>query len=150
MPVFLIGETAAGPTTAPPAAAGDIDDAWAALRDQALAEEAAALGVEVPADVEFVRYLHIDEYAPVIAECVREQGFDATATSDGGVAFGQVPQDQGTALHTALIQCKAMYPVHLTIPVGPAAGRARARAGLSLAEAIGAPGGPYGVGFRAS
>jgi hypothetical protein len=90
----------------------EVDRDWDALRDQALAQEAQALGVEVPDDVEMVRYISIDEFGVVRARCLTEQGFQATATFDGGLTFTPVPDDQGEAQRIASMRCAVMYPVH--------------------------------------
>jgi hypothetical protein len=101
-----------GPARSPSAAVAGADHDWDALRDRALAQEAEALGVALPADAEFVRYINPDEYGRVHAACMTEQGFEATETFDGGVRYGPIPDEQGEAQRIAAMRCKVMYPVH--------------------------------------
>jgi len=67
---------------------------------------------EVPTDVGLVRFVEPDEYGRVIAQCVRDQGFDATETFDGGVSYGAVPDDQTRAQREAIYRCEVQYPLH--------------------------------------
>jgi hypothetical protein len=107
------GETSNGGAATPPnSGAAGVDRDWDALRDQALVQEAEALGVDVPTDIEFVRYISPDEFGAVLAACMTEQGFEATETFDGGVRYAPIPDEQGEAQREALIRCKVRYPVH--------------------------------------
>jgi hypothetical protein len=65
-----------------------------------------------PDDATFIRFIDANDYGRVHAECVREHGFDASETFDGGVIFGDVAQDQALALAEAHYRCEAAYPVH--------------------------------------
>jgi hypothetical protein len=65
-----------------------------------------------PNDVEFVRFIDVDDYGRVHAECVRGQGFEAEESWDGGVSYGRVPPEQSLASHTAIYRCHIAYPVH--------------------------------------
>lgn len=93
------------------------DDYWDELRDRRIAAEGERLLREgligsLPEDAAFVRYVGPDEFATTHAECLRQQGFDATETADGGISHGAVPPEQAQALHEALHRCNIMYPVH--------------------------------------
>lgn len=88
---------------------------WMVLYEQELAAFEGLLreqGLEVPTDAEFVRFIEPDEYGRVHAECMREQGFDAEETFDGGVSYDAVPPDQAGAQQQALYRCQVQYPVH--------------------------------------
>ena len=69
-------------------------------------------GYEPPTDAEFVRFIEPDEYATVHVECLQRQGIPARATFDGGIKFGDIPDDQAQAQHEAIHRCEVMYPVH--------------------------------------
>lgn len=106
-------EPEAAPSPQPSTPVFPSDPHWDRLRDEALAEEAEVLGLdEVPTDVEFLRYIHPDEFGRVRAQCIRDQGFEAEETFDNGVSYGQVPPEQAEALRRASYRCSAMYPVH--------------------------------------
>jgi len=63
-------------------------------------------------EVEIVRLLMPEEWAPVTAECLRTQGFpDVTARFDGGVTPGTLAQGQLGAYQLATYTCAAMYPI---------------------------------------
>jgi hypothetical protein len=109
----------AGPEASSPSGVAGAARDWDALRDEALAQEAEALGVHVPADATFVRYISPEEYGAVHARCMTEQGFEATKTFDGGVRYAPIPDDQGEAQRTAAMRCKVMYPVHPRFHVPP-------------------------------
>jgi hypothetical protein len=85
---------------------------WDALRDLNLSKEAEAFGVDVPDAAEFIEYIHPDDFGRVRSQCMREQGFDARETFDGGVSYGRIPDDQSEAQRSAAVLCSARYPVH--------------------------------------
>lgn len=89
---------------------------WQDLYLEMLSERAAynrRFGMEHPPDdVEFVRFIRSDEFGRIHSECIRGQGFQAEETFDGGIAFGDVLQDQYVALLEAEYRCLAQYPVH--------------------------------------
>ncbi|HEY8452598.1 MAG: hypothetical protein FWJ70_16410 [Micromonosporaceae bacterium] len=93
-----------------------LDEAeWMALYEKELAERAGELrlrGVDVPTDAEFVRFIEPDEYGRVHSACLRDQGFEAEETFDGGVQFGDVPSELASAQQQAMYRCEVMYPVH--------------------------------------
>jgi hypothetical protein len=95
-----------------PALAGD----WMAMYEDYLASQAESLrarGLEVPTDAEFVRFLELGEFPSVYAECLREQGFDAELSPDGGgLIQDSVPPDQHSAHLRAFYRCQVRYPVH--------------------------------------
>ncbi len=98
--------------TPDPAQAGD----WMAMYEEYAAQQAESLrsrGVEVPTDAEFIRFIERDEFGPVHAECLREQGFEAESTPDGLAVGGPgVPDDQHDAHWQATYRCRIAYPVH--------------------------------------
>lgn len=65
-----------------------------------------------PTDAVFVRFVNPDESAPVRAECLREQGFEATVEWDGGLSFGAQSADQQPAMLAAEYRCQVKFPVH--------------------------------------
>jgi hypothetical protein len=68
---------------------------------------------------EIVRYVTIEEHFDLVAECVTAQGFPATASADGSVSFGVVPQAQASALNIAVYVCQASYPMEDKYMVPP-------------------------------
>ncbi len=66
----------------------------------------------VPEDVafDFVRWVPVNEWATVQIDCLSEAGFEAEF-NNGGLAFDDVPEEQGPALNTAHAQCQAKYPM---------------------------------------
>lgn len=93
----------------------DTED-WDAIRDRHITEMGEQMLRQgrleaLPTDAEFVCYISRDESGRVYAECISEQGFDATENSSGGVHF-DVPKEQQPALAVAEYRCLARYPVH--------------------------------------
>lgn len=61
---------------------------------------------------EAVRFIEPSEWAPVVAECLNELGFDDVAvTSDGGLGTDQPPDE---AFVVARYKCMATYPIEPT------------------------------------
>lgn len=90
---------------------------WDAMRDRQLADLVKrwrAMGHlrTLPTDVKFVRYLRPDEFGVVRADCMKKQGFDAVPTTDGGIEYVDIPNDQAEAQTLARYRCEVMYPVH--------------------------------------
>lgn len=56
-----------------------------------------------------VRFAHPNEQAQVHAQCLREEGFDARHTEDGGIEVGY-PVEQRPAFTRSLYICMAKYP----------------------------------------
>ena len=62
--------------------------------------------------VERERYVSPQEWAPVVAACMVEEGFPGvTATADGGICSGDLPSAQAGAYSLAEYVCNARYPV---------------------------------------
>lgn len=61
-------------------------------------------------EVEIVRLVTVQEWAGVIAACVSEAGFSATADTDGGVSIDLPPGQEQAAIVTDYA-CKAAYPI---------------------------------------
>lgn len=101
-----------GPGPEPPTVEHD----WEQLHRDELARLAAQFeqthGQPPPTDVEFVRFIDPAEFGRVLAQCVRDQGFQAEETFDGGVTYEPVPDDQVLALEEAIYRCDVAYPVH--------------------------------------
>lgn len=125
VPVTLLFLLLAGCTTEDPASpsgepsirpSGGSQPDWEALYEQEVEQLALEFqqhnGVPPPDDVKFVRFVDLTEYGEVHAACVREQGFGARATFDGGTVFDRVPESQGLALNEAVYRCDIAYPVH--------------------------------------
>ena len=64
---------------------------------------------ELP-DVATVRFVALAESPQVLADCITEAGFPASATADGGLSFGAIPDEQAEAQSVAVYTCRAMYP----------------------------------------
>jgi len=63
-------------------------------------------------EVEIVRLLMPEEWAPVTAACLRSQGFpDVTARFDGGVTPSPLAEAQLPVYQLASYTCAAMYPI---------------------------------------
>ena len=65
--------------------------------------------VEVPV-VQRVRFIALNGWADVMAECLRAAGFDATSTPDGGLQAGP-PVGQEIPFGLAGYTCSAQYPI---------------------------------------
>lgn len=61
-------------------------------------------------DVDIVRIIDSSEWATTVADCLSEDGFDATATVDGSISYFGVPS-QGDSYAVAFYTCEARYPV---------------------------------------
>lgn len=59
-----------------------------------------------------VRWLTPEEWAETIAECMTSSGFIASALADGGIQFGDIPEEQAEAQNVAYFVCQAKYPIH--------------------------------------
>lgn len=65
-----------------------------------------------PEDVEFERYISLDEFAAVMVPCLVEQGMPARVLPDGGIGWGDIPPEQGQAQSEALYRCYVRFPTH--------------------------------------
>lgn len=61
--------------------------------------------------VETVRFIEMDEWAQVQSECLQVRGFPVEALPDGGMSAGSVAPEQQEALHLAMYECEAQYPL---------------------------------------
>lgn len=82
----------------------DIDNAWGMVVSQ--------YPDAVRPEVERVRFVQLDEVAPIIADCLVSAGWtDVTATPDSGIDSGTVPTAQAEAYAIAFYVCHAKYPL---------------------------------------
>ncbi len=61
--------------------------------------------------VEVVRTVDSHEWAEVVAACMNDNGFDASASRDGGLTSGTILAGQLEPYEMQLFACKAMYPL---------------------------------------
>lgn len=86
-----------------PAIQSVLDESWKALQAQ--------YPSAVRPEVDVVRIVTTDEWAPMIADCLSKEGFPyATAPGDGSIAWTDVPNEQMEAFDIARYKCSAMYP----------------------------------------
>lgn len=57
------------------------------------------------------REIHPDDWAETYAQCLRDAGFDAEASRDGGVELAPVPDDQAQRLEDVGASCDEAYPI---------------------------------------
>ena len=84
--------------------------AWEDTPEGWLAGWAESRGIDDPPQVAVVRKTRPEEMGELVAECVREQGFDATAFPDGSWETVGAP-GQGDAAALAEYRCIAQYPL---------------------------------------
>lgn len=90
--------------------ASDRSLAWEDTTKGWLAGWAQSRGIEDPPEVAVIRETRPEEMGELVAECVREQGFDAKAFPDGSwETVGAPGQDDAVAL--AEYRCIAQYPL---------------------------------------
>lgn len=65
-----------------------------------------------PQDVQFERYISPEEYAAVMVPCLTEQGIPASELPDGGVGFGDLPEEQWELQREAMYRCSVRFPTH--------------------------------------
>ena len=101
---------------APPSEASNTSDTSAdssqahpSTREEYLAGIAIMLGVENPPTVELVREITPQEQAPIMKECLSEQGF--TVQTHGTSWSAEYPQGQHDAYALASYTCNAQYPL---------------------------------------
>lgn len=108
---FLTGCTSAPPPLPQPdtlssSAAKQLSDLeLEAYAEQALSENP---GMTLP-KVSTIRFIHPTEQGQIHAECLREEGFEAIATEDGGIEVGY-PVEQRPSFAVSLYICAAKYP----------------------------------------
>jgi hypothetical protein len=66
-----------------------------------------------PQDAQFERYISPEEYAAVMVPCLTEQGIPAHPLPDGGVGYGDWPEEQW------LLQAEAAYRCNVRFPIDP-------------------------------
>ncbi|WP_439564168.1 hypothetical protein [Microcella sp.] len=81
--------------------------------DQAWREVVAVDPGAVRPDVELIRLVSLDEWAPTTASCLADEGFkDVTIDASGqGVLVGDLAEAQRSAYQLALYVCAARYPL---------------------------------------
>lgn len=119
--VAAIGLTLAGcavPVDSSGPSATAIADDWslsdADLQDQYnrfLTDLAVKYGLDEPVQADFVRFVSGEEWAATQVDCLSESGFSATVGGQGGVAYGDIPTEQGPAQARAAASCEAKYPI---------------------------------------
>ncbi|MBA4248019.1 MAG: hypothetical protein C0444_06965 [Microbacterium sp.] len=64
-------------------------------------------------EVDFVRFVELDEWDDIIASCLQSEGFlNVTANSSGGgINYSDIPDSQRSAFQLAQYLCEAMYPL---------------------------------------
>lgn len=76
-----------------------------------LASDADSIGLVKRPDVDLVRWISPEEWAPTMLECTRGAGYPVSYTEDGGINSATVPSDQTPALLRAMHVCTAQYTV---------------------------------------
>lgn len=106
--------TAPTPKPSPLPSLAEISDAALSPPDAAALRELAERYRlnDPPQDVAFERYISPDEYAAVMVPCLTEQGIPATALPDGGVGYGDWPEEQWLLQAEAAYRCNVRFPVH--------------------------------------
>lgn len=95
---------------APTADADTAREMIAAANDEAWEQLSSMFpGVERP-EVEQIRVVGTAEWGKVLTRCIEEQGFPASATSDGGISYGTIPEEQAEAQNIAVYICRVQYP----------------------------------------
>lgn len=61
--------------------------------------------------VDQVRVVAAGEWAEVVAQCIEELGYPATARDDGGISFGSTPDAQAEQQNVASYTCRVRYPI---------------------------------------
>lgn len=63
-------------------------------------------------DVDVVRIVDQNEWAPTVVRCMQENGFNSTVSRDGGVESGSIPSGQLSAYEVQYFACTAAYPLN--------------------------------------
>lgn len=117
--IFLIGVslvscTPLGETEIPTAPTADADAARqmiAHINDDAWEQLSGMFPEAIRPEVEQVRVVSPSEWNEVIAQCVKGQGFAASANPDGGISYGAIPDEQAEAQNLAVYVCRVKYPI---------------------------------------
>jgi len=81
-------------------------------RAEELRTQAQTAGIEDPPEVELVRWIKPEEFAPTNVRCLNEAGFDVGITDDGtGIDSRTIPGAQTEALELAIYTCTAQYSI---------------------------------------
>lgn len=80
-------------------------------REALLDADADSSGLAARPDVDLVRWITPEEWAPTLLECTRRAGYPVSYTEDGGISSATVPGDQTPALLRAMHVCTAQYTV---------------------------------------
>lgn len=80
------------------------------LYDDYLEQISTMYEVADPPSVDIVRVVDPDEQLDLVAECMQEEGWPATAVKDGGLQYQNIPE-QKSAMDEAFYVCFAQYPL---------------------------------------
>ena len=69
--------------------------------------------------VEQVRVVTAADSAKVVAQCIQELGYPATAREDGGISFGATPEAQAEQQNIAVYTCRVKYPTDPAFTLPP-------------------------------
>lgn len=97
------------PSSAPSASSSAESFSLQQYKDQRWQPVAAQFPDAVRPSVDVERYVSPDEWPEVWAECMSDQGFDATASNTGGVS-GNVPAGQEEPAAIARYTCDVRFP----------------------------------------
>lgn len=81
------------------------------LRDAWLASMASYVDIDPSTLPGLVRWVSPDEVPQVIAACLRDKGWPATAEPDSSISINGVSDSQARAFDVASLECDAMYSV---------------------------------------
>lgn len=95
-----------------PLSSADAEEIYANEADTAWADVTAQFPDATRPSVTRIRPMTEGERPEAIAQCLRDAGYDARATADGGVATGGVPTEQQPSLAVASYTCGVQYPFH--------------------------------------
>lgn len=76
-----------------------------------LGAEARGLGLSNPPNIDLVRWISPEEWAPSMLGCLAGQGLPVGYTADGGIDSSLVPSDEQPALQLAMYSCTAQFTV---------------------------------------
>lgn len=117
--VALLMASLVGCSGREPASVPEVEPMTTAAREASYAEHVSAERdrlesmhpeVVVP-EVDRVRYVTPEEWAPALAACLTSEGFETTTHADGGIRVGTIPPEQAEAQAIAVFSCSLRYPV---------------------------------------
>lgn len=94
-----------------PVESSDLTDDERRAIAEANAGLASSLGIDDPPDVDIIRMISPEDWAPTVVNCLIESGYEASVTSDGQSVDLSVNIEQSEAANLALYTCRAQYPV---------------------------------------